>query len=147
MRQVLMVICAFALGKAVSAAPAARPYENPVPVEYPVHGYESPTPINYYDPSPYGSIPYSPIASPLYPTLPYYPDTLPYTTPMAYYPPGSYYGIFLTLFHADHEIPAITVQFQTRITIRTINILHLRRQISISPLQFMNVCFFIFPFF
>ena len=103
MRQALMVICAFALGKAVSAAPAARPYENPATVEYPVNSYESPTPMNYYEPSPYGSSPYSPIVYPVAPTLSYYPEPYPYSTPMAYYPPASsYYGIFLGIVPANH---------------------------------------------
>ena len=94
MRQALIVICAFALGTAVSAAPAARPYEDQAKVDYTVDGYESPTTINYYDPSPYESYSSNAIAVPVAPTLSYYKDPLPHTTPIAYYAPASsYYGI------------------------------------------------------
>jgi hypothetical protein len=50
MRQALIVIGAFALGNAVSAAPAARPYEDP---------YTN-TPVSYYsEPSTYPTYPVS----------------------------------------------------------------------------------------
>lgn len=52
MRQALIVIGAFALGNAVSAAPAARPYEDPYTSEY--------TPVSYYsEPSTYPAYPVS----------------------------------------------------------------------------------------